>query len=208
MDRKYKLDNLYLKEFVNFVDEYDMPQLQSCKVIPDKLIPFNAALSAKEFDKCVHFFIDDYQFERIWRMPERYVDLLVRFRCVIAPDFSQYRDMPYPQRMWNNYRGKLIGAWLQAQGISVIPNVTWSLPDSYDYCFAGIPRGSVIAINSTGVARCGFSRYLWLKSYHRAIELLAPTHIIRYGTIISGEDVSISTYFANDRMINLRNNGR
>lgn len=206
--RKSQLDNLHLKKFVNFADGYEMPTLKACNIIPTSLVSFNAALTAKDHNQCVHFFIDDYQFERIWNLPDRYVERLRQFQCVIAPDFSQYTDMPYPQRMWNNYRGKFIGAWLQSQGVTVIPNVTWSLPDSYDYCFDGIPQQSVIAINSTGAARYGLTRFLWLKGYREALSRLRPLAIIRYGTMIPGEDTSVSIYFNNERVLNLRSYGR
>lgn len=206
--RKSQLDNLHLKKFVNFAEEYEMPSIQPCGIIPSSLVSFNAALTAKNYDQCVHFFIDDYQFERIWNLPERYVECLKRFQCVIAPDFSQYTDMPYPQRMWNNYRGKFIGALLQSHGIVVIPNVTWSLPDSYGYCFNGIPQHSVVAINSTGAARYGLSRFLWLKGYREALRRLNPTAIIRYGNVIEGEDMSLGIFFNNERILNLRTYGR
>lgn len=206
--RKSQLDNLHLKKFVNFADGYEMPTLKACNIIPTSLVSFNASLTAKDHNQCVHFFIDDYQFERIWNLPDRYVECLRQFQCVIAPDFSQYTDMPYPQRMWNNYRGKFIGAWLQSQGVTVIPNVTWSLPDSYDYCFDGIPQQSVIAINSTGAARYGLTRFLWLKGYREALSRLRPLAIIRYGTMIPGEDTSVSIYFNNERVLNLRSYGR
>ena len=206
--RKSQLDNLHLKKFVNFAYGYEMPTLKACNIIPTSLVSFNAALTAKDHNQCVHFFIDDYQFERIWNLPDRYVECLRQYQCFIAPDFSQYTDMPYPQRMWNNYRGKFIGAWLQSQGVTVIPNVTWSLPDSYDYCFAGIPQQSVIAINSTGAARYGLTRFLWLKGYREALSRLRPLAIIRYGTMIPGEDTSVSIYFNNERVLNLRSYGR
>lgn len=206
--RKSQLDNLHLKKFVNFADGYEMPTLKACNIIPTALVSFNAALTAKDHNQCVHFFIDDYQFERIWNLPDRYVECLRQFQCVIAPDFSQYTDMPYPQRMWNNYRGKFIGAWLQSQGVMVIPNVTWSLPDSYEYCFDGIPQHSVIAINSTGAARYGLTRFLWLKGYREALSRLRPLAVIRYGTMLPGEDTSVSIYFNNERVLNLRSYGR
>lgn len=206
--RKSQLDNLHLKNLINFASGYEMPALEPCHIVPKSLIPFNMALTEQNYNQCVHFFIDDYQFERIWNLPNRYVECLKRFQCVIAPDFSQYTDMPYPQRMWNNYRGKFIGAWLQSHGVTVIPNVTWSLPDSYDYCFAGIPQHSVIAINSTGASRYNLTRFLWLKGYKEAISRLRPTAIIRYGNKMPGEETSISLYFQNDRIIKLREYGR
>lgn len=206
--RKTHLDNLHLKYLINFVAGYEMPKLEACSIIPESLIPFNYALRECNNNQGVHFFIDDYQFERIWNFPVRYVHCLQKFQCVIAPDFSQFIDMPYPQRIWNNYRGKLIGAFLQSQGVPVIPNVTWSLPDSYDYCFEGIPLQSVIAINSTGVCRYGFNRFLWLKGYREAIKRLNPIAIIRYGNVIQGEDTNIGVYYNNERLLNLKGYGR
>lgn len=208
LKRKSNLDNLHLKKFITFADGYDMPVLKPCEIIPMGLIPFNEIKTCKSNSQCVHFFIDDYQFERIWNQPGRYIECLKQFQCVISPDFSQYIDMPFAHRMWNNYRGKFIGAWLQSQGVNIMPNVTWSLPDSYDYSFEGIPQKSVIAINSTGVARYGFSRYLWLKGYQEAISRLNPIAIIRYGNVIKGEDKSLGIYFNNERLIKLRANGR
>lgn len=48
----------------------------------DKLewIPFNYALSAKDrASKGVHFYCDDYQFERVWRNPDKYVTSMCHF---------------------------------------------------------------------------------------------------------------------------------
>lgn len=208
MARKSQLDNLHLKQFIPIGTGFEMPTLAPCFTIPDELIPFNEALTAKRHNKCVHFFIDDYQFERIWNLPDRYIECLKRFQCIIAPDFSQYTDMPYPQRIWNNYRGKFIGALLGSHGINVIPNVTWSLPDSYDYCFDGIPQRSVIAINSTGAARYGLTRFLWLKGYKEAVKRLNPIAILRYGNFIPGEYEKIGVYFQNERIKMLRSYGR
>lgn len=48
----------------------------------DHLIGFNELLTCKHPENTgVHFFLDDYQFERFWRQPERYVAALARFQC-------------------------------------------------------------------------------------------------------------------------------
>lgn len=63
----------------------------------DHLIGFNELLTCKHPENTgVHFFLDDYQFERFWRQPERYVAALARFPLVIGPDFSLYTDFPAP----------------------------------------------------------------------------------------------------------------
>lgn len=190
-----------------FTGYYDMPVLHPCYDLPRLLMPFSMALTSKSYDATVHFYIHDYQFERIWRALGRYVECLRRYKSVISPDYSQYVDMPYAQRLWNNYRGKFVGAVLQTKGISIIPNVTWSLPDSFEYCFDGLPQNSIIAINSIGVVKYGLCRYRWLKGYEEAIKRLNPKTIVRYGPIVSGEDESRSVYFQNERILILRKHG-
>lgn len=140
------MDNLNTFPEMAFTGYYDMPVLHPCYDLPRLLMPFNMALTSKSYDATVHFYIHDYQFERIWRALGRYVECLRRYKSVISPDYSQYVDMPYAQRLWNNYRGKFVGAVLQTKGISIIPNVTWSLPNSFEYCFDGLPQNSIIAI--------------------------------------------------------------
>ena len=40
----------------------------------------------------VHFFLDDYQFERIWQRPTVYTRKLSKFKVIASPDFSLYTD--------------------------------------------------------------------------------------------------------------------
>ena len=87
----------------------------------------------------------------------------------------------------------------------MIPNVTWSTPSSYDYAFTGIPKHSVIAINSTGIIGNPAAIYLWRKGYEEVLFKLKPTIIIRYGDKIPGEREGISVYYENLNLRNLRN---
>ena len=94
---------------------------------------------------------------------------------------------------------------MQHNGINYIHNVTWSLPDSYDYSFDGLPIGSTIAINCAGIAGSPSSKYLWYKGYEEALSRLKPSAIVRYGTKMPGENEAISVYFQNERLTLLRN---
>lgn len=98
----------------------------------------------------VHFFIDDYQFERVWAKPELYIEQLRRFPAVLGPDFSLYTDYPSPLQRWNHYRNQLLMAYWQHEGLCVIPTASWANADSYEWCFDGLPERSVIAISSVG----------------------------------------------------------
>lgn len=41
----------------------------------------------------VHFFLYDYKFERVWKHPDQDVEKLKRYRAILSPDFSMYREM-------------------------------------------------------------------------------------------------------------------
>ena len=66
------------------VGKYGIPAIKPEKDIRiDKLewIPVNYALTAKDkATKGVHFYKDDYQFERFWNNPDKYISLLQQFR--------------------------------------------------------------------------------------------------------------------------------
>ena len=179
--------------------EYQMPVIAEYKgYSPTRLVPFNVAMANHDYECTVHFYINDPLFFKILRNPKRYLPILKKFQSVISPDFSQYVDFPYALRMCNAYWNRALAAWWQSNGVNVIFNVTWSLPDSYPYSFVGLPQNSTIAINCMGIMKHEMSQYLWMKGYEEAIRILHPSHIIRYGTVMQGERTDISTYFKNE----------
>ena len=42
----------------------------------------------------VHFFIDDYRFEGVYRQPERSLEKLSQYEFLLTPDYSTYAEMP------------------------------------------------------------------------------------------------------------------
>lgn len=131
-DRTIGAYHLDLMPMVGLTDD-GMPVMMPCDAVPDDLLGFNYATGCKDPDvrrsNGVHFFLDDYQFERIWRFPLDYGDRLADFQCVLTPDFSLYRDMPSPMQRWNCYRSRFVGAVWQTMGLDVIPTLQWSTPD-------------------------------------------------------------------------------
>lgn len=73
------------------VGEYGIPQIAPVTYEGGcDWIGFNYAKSCKEpIGKGVHFFLDDYQFNRLWTDIDRYIPMLRRFRYVMSPDTSQ-----------------------------------------------------------------------------------------------------------------------
>ena len=136
-ERTYNSVNLHDYDNTRVAGAYDMPVIQATNHVPKDLISFNYMLTKDDFAKGIHFYIDDYQFERIWNTPDKYMDRLAMFDCVLTPDFSLYMDMPLAMQIWNVYRSRLIGQKMQDAGITVIPALSWSDERSYDFCFDG-----------------------------------------------------------------------
>lgn len=149
-----------------------------------EFIDFNAAKSAQDRSgKGVHFFIDDYRFNRVWTMPERYINMLSQYSYVMSPDFSTYTDFPMAIQIYNHYRKHWLAAYWQECGINVIPTISWGTEDSYNWCFDGEPAHGVVAVSSVGTQRNKQSKELFLLGYQRMVEALEPDTILFYGTV-------------------------
>lgn len=164
---------------------YDFPVMEPVDVDISgcQVIGFNYAIGAiRPEDKVVHFYLDDYQFERVWNNPDRYITLLSGFKAVFAPDFSMYTDFPKAVQIFNHYRKMWCAAYWQEHGIRVIPTICWSDEESFDWCFDGIPKHSLVCISTVG----GFGNHednkaAWLKGYEKCLEVLDPSRIIIFG---------------------------
>lgn len=177
--QQYKLDS-YSAE--NAVGSYDMPCVHGEDYIPESLTPFNYVLSKRvKSESGIHFFIDDYQFERVWRNPTRYIEVLRNYDCVLTPDFSLYTDMPKAMMIWNTYRSRLIGQMMQDNGLLVIPTVSWADTDSFDFCFDGLPTGATLAVSTIGTNIGEESKLLFRLGMAEMIERLHPKNLLIYG---------------------------
>ena len=153
-DTRFAVRNILNLEKGQFegAGKYDMPVLEPVTELPEikEWISFNYVLTDSNPEgKAVHFFIDDYQFERVFNQPEKVVDKLRQYVCVATPDFSPYGDMPLIAQMWNHYRKQWVGAWLQAHGVTVIPTVRASTDErSLEWYLDGIPKGGIVIMSS------------------------------------------------------------
>lgn len=158
---------------------YQMPMLAPVDFVPTRLIGFNYALNAKDKDYGIHFYVDDYQFERIWNNPARYVDVLREYQCILSPDFSLYMDMPMAMKIWNVYRSRLIGQIMQDAGIKVIPTISWAEPATFDWCFDGVAKHTTVSVSTVGVKRNGLETFR--VGIGAMLDRLEPSRILLYG---------------------------
>ena len=181
---KQRYDNLQLGYFPA-EGRYDIPKLNPEYVsnMPE-LISFNYAKTTKnKQDKGVHFFVDDYQFLRLWNNPQKYLKMLQEFSLVFTPDFSLFTDFPVAMQIYNHYRKHWLGAYWQENGIRVIPTICWSNKKSFDWCFDGEPVGGTVAVSSIGTQNNKQAKKLFLAGYEEMIRRLDPQTIIFYGNV-------------------------
>lgn len=76
-----------------------------------------------------------------------------------------------------------IGAYLQENGIDVIPTISWSIPDSYEWCFDGEPEGGTVAVSSVGTQKNKKTKELFILGYKEMVRRLQPETIIFYGDV-------------------------
>ena len=100
----------------SLIPNSEIPCIKPESSIPQKLIPFSKAVGGTDYNCFVHFYEDDANFERLWNNPQKYLQILQKYKGVITPDFSLYRDMPLVMQQWKyiprpSDRSLVAGKW-------------------------------------------------------------------------------------------------
>lgn len=201
MNQRFRTINLYNLDKVGLLepDFFEMPILKKDEIeYPEELVGFNYLKTRKGTKKkAIHFFLDDYQFERIWKNPNVYFEKLYEYGAVLTPDFSLYMDMPEPLKIYNTYRSRLIGQYMQSFGIPVIPTISWADEKSYKYCFSGIAPKSTVAISTVGIMRNEKSKDIFKKGAKKMMEIIKPEKVLVFGKEIDF-DFGNCRYYSNE----------
>ena len=179
----YDVFHAFLVENADYDGYYEMPRIRGCDEIPSGVITFSKAMARNMhgFDRWVVFYEHDRNFERLWNNPRAYLDKLKKFRGIISPDFSIYRNMPLCMQLWNTYRGRALAHWLQENGIKVIPNVRFNDERTYDFCFDGIEKDKTVAVGTHGCIKRRADKAYFKSGLSELVKRLSPKNIIVYG---------------------------
>lgn len=177
---------------------FDIPFCRTSAItIPKRQVTWEEAkqihrkhLSRKEYDyyedAFVNWYLDDYKFDGargIWHDYKFVLKVLRHFAGAITPDFSTYQDFPESIKLYNTYRMRAFGFWLDRNGISVINNVRWGTPETFCYCFEGIPDNSIVSIGTVGGGpRKLADRDRFEVGLFKMVEILHPHTILVYGS--------------------------
>ena len=183
-DKNYDVFNSFLTSDADFEGYIELPKIKTSTLIPEKLVPFSKAMSKswKDFDCFVMFYEHDVKFERLWNNPQKYLEKLKRFKGVISPDFSLYRNMPLIMQMWNTYRNRAIAVWLQNNGVEVIPNVRFGDERTFSFCFDGVEENKTVAVGTHGCIKRKEDKIFFKIGLARMVQRLSPKTIIVYGS--------------------------
>lgn len=168
-------------ELITRYDKLGIPVIRKEDIeLSENVVSFN---NRKDGVEGLHFFIDDYQFERLWNNPEKYVDIFSSYKFITSPDYSLYTDFPIIMQIYNTYKKQFLGAYFQKKGIHVIPTVSWSDESSYSWCFLGIEKGSTVACSSVGCMNNEEYKELFIKGFEKMIEVIEPKAILMNGDL-------------------------
>lgn len=142
------------------------------------LIGYDKVNQSEDYEKIVHFFLDDYRFESIYNNPEKKIETLRQYKAVLTPDFSMFVEMPVALQLFSTFKNRWVGAYLQEQGICVIPTVRWGDLTSFNFCFDGIEKGSIVAVSTIGIKK---EKSHFMLGYNEMLSRIKPSKIICYG---------------------------
>ena len=143
--------------------------------------------------KTVHFFVDDIKLEKFYNNPEKYLYRLAQYTNVLTPDYSLYTGTPMALQISNTFKNRWCGAYWQEYSLSVIPTVSWSTEESFDFCFDGLEYETVVAISTLGGLR---NKKLFLRGYNEMKKRINPRQVLCFGKAFPemGDEVFVVDY--------------
>ena len=182
---KYDVFHAFLVENAEFDGYIELPVINTSDELPEKVVTFSKAMSKSwsDFECWVVFYEHDKEFERLWNNPKQYLDKLKKFKGVISPDFSLYRNMPLVMQMWNTYRGRSLAVWLQNNDVEIIPNVRFGDERTFSFCFDGVEENKTVAVGTHGCIKRKEDRIFFKVGLARMVQRLSPKTIIVYGSV-------------------------
>jgi len=165
--------------------EYGFPKLPEQEFVPEgDVFPINYMLSSKALESSwFHCFVDDYQFERLWRGYEKYIVYIRKCSGFIASDFSLYRDDSKNRQVWNCMRNRALTYAMirDCPKTPIIPTAGFGNEETWDWCFDGLPHHSTVAITTNGVLSELEAKRLFVGGIDALVKSICPSNIVVCG---------------------------
>ena len=193
MKRKAIMDdgcNPGLVSGAKFEGIFDIPVIEKPERIdiPSAIVPFSERHKVTDYNTAVGFYEMDVRFAEVLIDPEKYVEDFRRFKAMISPDCSLYRDAPLSVQIINVYRNRAIGSYYQRKGIYVIPQIRWGTEATYTtkilpeaIAFSGVEKHSIVAIGTYGCIQHKEDKYNFNAGLEAMLINLEPQVVLVYG---------------------------
>ena len=171
----------FLRNEYTCVGKWNIPLVKRQSLVDNVKLIACSDTKSKDAYNCgsgVHFFVDDYRFQHIYNDPQKSLQKFSQYKFLLTPDYSLYADMPLWRQLESVAKNRWCGAYWQAHGLTVYPTVSWGLSQSYEFCFDGIEKNSVVAIGMVG---CKHERVRFMRGYDAMIDRISPSTIICFG---------------------------
>lgn len=95
------------------------------------------------------FYVDDARFNCWYDDPPKYVRHWLENGIVgaVTPNYSTYEEWPKAERIFNIYRSRFVGRYMQEAGMKIIPDVE-GVPDDLEFVCAGLKGFKTISIQA------------------------------------------------------------
>lgn len=173
----------------HILDQYSMPVIHRTseeQVDFENMIPVGIQnLTTKENNskKLVLPFNYDKNLLKYWKDPMKYIP---RFQSVMAigtPDYSVYPGMNKNEIQHNIFMSRWLGCLWQSYRCIVLPVISWWGEDTYDICFSGIEKNSIVIISTLG---CRENQEVFFNGFEEMKNRISPPLIIVYGNMLDG----------------------
>ena len=152
----------------------------------EKMVPMgiqNLSTKYNNENKLVLTFNYDRILERMWRDPFKYIPKLQTAMAVATPDFSVYSNMNPIEIEHNVYKNRWLGNLWQHYNIMTLPTLTWGDEYTYDICFRGVEKNSIVVISTLG---CEDHEEVFLNGFNEMKKRINPPLIVVFGKMIEG----------------------
>lgn len=123
----------------NRTGKYDFPPIARYNgEIPSELIPFNYAKSHPDRNVGVHFFIDDYRFNALWKNPAKIFDN--NPAAAVECNYSLFDTTPLAFGLQFIYQKRWMARYWQENGIRIYEDLNVS-SKFFEYNRMGVPDG-------------------------------------------------------------------
>ena len=208
-----------LLQGARFEPMMEMPIIEKPRhyIIPSIMVPFSERCKSTNENAALMFYEKDENFAEVLKQPESYIEEFLKYKAIISPDCSLYRDAPFQNQLLNIYRRQIIGSLFQRKGCYVIPNARWGDERTYTtkilpfkIAFLGIERHSIISIGTYGCIQSKDDKYHFKAGLESMLQTLEPEVVLVYGSMpdsVFGEYLNCTRFVQYDNWTKLRHGG-